>query len=155
MTSPSFSFASRFTRVVVLWLLAVVLPVQGAAVSVFTAKGPAHVHKPAEAPLVLEDIRRWKPAPVLRAHVFTALGHFHAGAAPQRHLHAGDDGTVVPTAADEPEADAAPGAVPVLVLIPDIAVHAPPRTSDRITPGPLWALRTGFIEPLDRPPRRA
>ena len=148
-------FAARLTRVVVLWLLALVLPLQSAAVGVFTAIGPAHVHRAAEAPLVLTDFRRWRPTPVAKAHVFTAVGHFHAGTASQRHYHNVDDGSVVRTEAKAPDADEAlsAAAVSVLALIPAVAMWAAPRATASIDTGPLWALRTGFTGPLDRPPR--
>ena len=148
----------RLTRIVVLWLLALVLPLQGAAVGVFTAIGPAHVHRAAEAPpLVLTDFRRWKPTPLAQAHVFAALGHFHAGTVSQRHYHGVDDGSVVRTDANAPDADEAlsAAAVSVLALIPAAMMWAAPHAAAPLDAGPLWALRTGFIGPLDRPPRSA
>ena len=157
MSFASAPFASRFTRVVVLWLLAIVLPLQGAAVGIFGALGPAHVHKAADAPLVLEDVRRWKPAPRAQAHVFTAFGHFHASATPQRHHHAVDDGSVVRTDADAADADEAPGAsaVSVLALIPSMTMQVPSSAAAERNHGPLWAASTGFVHPPERPPRPA
>ena len=150
-------FTSRLTRSVVLWLLAVVLPVQGAAVGVFTALGPAHVHRAPDAPLVLHDVRRWKPAVATPTHVFAGWGHFHAGTAPQRHHHAIDDGSVVRSAADTPDADEAlsASALSVLALIPAVPAWAPPRATASLDAHPLWAPQTGFIRLLDRPPRLA
>lgn len=151
-------FTARLTRTVVLWLLALVLPLQGAAVGVFTAMGPAHVHRAAEGPpLVLTDFRRWKPSSVAPVHVFAALGHFHAGTASQRHHHDADDGSVVRTEANAPDADEAlsAAAVSVLVLIPAVMMWAAPHTVPSLDAGPLWAPRTGFTGRLDRPPRRA
>jgi hypothetical protein len=43
----------------------------------------------------------------------------------------------------------------VLALIPAVAKCALPRAPVRVCESPLWALQTGFTEPLDRPPRRA
>ena len=151
-------FAANLTRTIVLWLLALVLPLQGAAVGVFTAMGPAHVHRIAEAaPLVLTDFRRWKPTPVAQAHVFAALGHFHAGAASQRHYHDVDDESVVRIEANAPDADEAlsAAAVSVLALIPAVMAWVAPQAVASLDAGPLWAPRTGFTGRLERPPRRA
>ena len=154
----------RLTRTLVMALLAIVLPVQGAAAGVFSAIGPAHLHQsvraaPAAA-LVLEDFRRWKPAPVVQTHVFTALGHVHAGASPQRHHHAVDDASVVRTGGDGPldgpDADGAlsASAVSVLALIPGAAVWtAAEATADPAT-RPSWTWLTGFTQPLERPPQQ-
>jgi hypothetical protein len=131
-------FTSRATRWIVTCLLAVVLPVQGAAIGVFAAKGPAHVHQPTRAaPLVLEDFRRWRPASVAQAHVFAA-------------------DSVVQTGTGGADADEALGAhaLSVLALIPNVDKRALPWAPGTLSAGPLWALQTGFIEPLDRPPRR-
>ena len=143
------------TRLVVLWLIALVLPLQGAAAGVFGALGPAHLHQRAASTLVLEDVRRWRPAPTLQAHAPGGFGHAHARAAPQRHHHAADDGSVVRTGADPADADEAPGAsaVPVLALIPEgptwLHRHDPMAAVAR----PLWSLRTGFTRHPARPPK--
>lgn len=143
-------------RVIVMWMIALVLPLQGAAVGAFGAMGSAHVHAVAKPALVLEDVRRWKPRAASQRHVFVQLGHFHASAAPQRHHHAADDGSVVRTGNDALDADEAPGAgaLSVLALIPCVVRWALPRQRDEFEAGPRWALRTTFIEPLDRPPRQ-
>jgi hypothetical protein len=158
MTTPCFiaRLATRLTRAAVLCLLVIVLPLQGAAVAAFSVIGPAHVHKPAPAPLVLEDLRRWRPAPVAQAHVFTALGHFHASAAPQRHHHATDDASAVRTDTNGPDTDEAlsVSSVPLLVPIPAVQTWQPLRAATAPDAGPLWALRTGFRSRLDRPPQR-
>jgi hypothetical protein len=150
------TFATRLTRAVVLCLLVIVLPLQGAAAAAFSAMGPAHVHKAAAAPLVLEDLRRWRPAPVAQAHVFAAIGHFHAGAAPQRHHHAGGDASTVRTDANGPDTDEAlsVSGVPMLAPIPAVHTWAPLCTALAPDAGPRWALRTGFSSRLDRPPQR-
>ena len=142
-------------------LLAIVLPLHGVAVSVFTVMGPAHVHNAAPAaPLVLEDFRRWKSAPVVQAHVLAGLGHFHARATPQRHHHAIDDGTVQRTGGDGPldgaDADGAltPAVVPVLALIPTVAIWAASNGTATAAARAPWSVLTGFTQPLDRPPQR-
>ena len=152
-------------RIAVLWLLAIVLPLQGSALAMFAAMGPAHMHVQAQpaTPLVLEDFRRWRPAPVAQAHVFTSLGHFHASAAPQRHHHAFDDTSVVRTddtgasnGADIDEALTASGSLAgVLALIPALAPWHAAKLSRAIEPGPLWTPQTGFTLRADRPPKRA
>jgi hypothetical protein len=157
MTTPfTAALATRLTRAMVLCLLAIVLPLQGAAAAAFSAIGPAHVHKAEATPLVLEDLRRWRPAPVAQAHVFTALGHFHASAAPQRHHHATDDASTVRTEANGPDADEAlsVSSVPLLAPIPAVQTWQPLRAATAPDAGPLWALRTGFRGRLDRPPQR-
>ena len=61
---PDKILISRSVHHLLAWLLALVLPLQGMAVGVFTAMGPAHIHEPADAHWVLTDFRRWKPSPV-------------------------------------------------------------------------------------------
>jgi hypothetical protein len=156
MSNPRLPCTHRVTRVIVMWMIALVLPLQGVAVAAFGAMGPAHVHAAPKAALVLEDFRRWKPTAVGKEHVYTALGHFHASAAPQRHHHAADDGSVVRIGTEAQDADEAPGAgaLSVLALIPCVARWAPPRQRDELEASPRWAPHSGFIEPLDRPPRQ-
>ena len=145
-----------------MWLLALVLPLQGSAVGVFAVMGPSHLHKPAEPALVLTDFRRWRPSPGLQTHVVSRLGHAHASAAPQRHFHDPLDGGVVGSgdidASGPLDADEARGAslspAAVLAMIPAAPVWAPRAGPDALAERPLWALRTSFTEPLDRPPRR-
>lgn len=151
------AFSARITRIAVWWLIALVLPMQGAAVVVFGAMGPAHVHRSSEAPLLLEDFRRWKPAPVAATHVFAALGHSHADASPQRHHHPAGDASIQRIGSDLDEADEGPGtsAVSVLALIPSSTPWLPPTASVRTVAGPQWALRTAFITPFERPPKPA
>ena len=150
-------FAQRTTRLLVMWLLALVLPLQGAALGVFAAKGPAHLHKvaAATAPLVLDDVRRWRVAPVAEPHVLVALGHTHAGNASQRHYHARSDASVVVTGADAPDTDEAVGAggLSVLALIPSLAAPGAGSAAPPAVPHSGWQPRTGFTVPLDRPPR--
>lgn len=146
-------------RALVLWLVALVL-LQGTAAMVFGALGRSHTHSPvqqraAAATLVLEDVRRWKPAPVRQARAPGGFGHRHTGAAAQRHHHAADDGSVVRSAADPTEADEAggPSAVPVLALIPAgpawLHRHQPVAAEARAP----WRLRTGFTRHPERPPK--
>ena len=158
-------------RFVVMWLAALVLPLQGTAVGVFSAMGPAHIHQRAEAPRVLEDVRRWRPAVAASAPAYAAalawVGHSHPDAAPQRHHHAADDDSVQRTEANSPldnaDADEAMGAsglsalsaLSVLALIPALRAWADAAASTDAASRPPWAMRTGFVEFPDRPPKRA
>ena len=161
MSSPHRAlFVERSTRLLVLWLLALVLPLQGAAIGVFAAKGPAHLHaaanpRAAARPLVLDDVRRWKPSPLAGSHLRSAREHTHGGHSPLRHHHGRSDASVVLTGTDAPETDEAVGAggLSVLALIP---LLAPPRAGDvspPAVPRSGWQPSTGFTVPLDRPPR--
>ena len=148
----------RLARLLVMWLLAIVLPLQSTAVGVFAAKGPSHVHRAAAATLVLEDVRRWKPAPVARGPVFASLAHSHehAGGQALRHLHGRDDASVVTTGDDTELADEALGAssLSVLALIPAFALPSHHEAASPEMARAGWRPLTGFIEPLDRPPRQ-
>jgi hypothetical protein len=86
-------------RSIFIWLLAVLLPVQGTLAAALMTAGPAHVHVQSALapPGVLVDFRRVLPdAPPQPGHVLTAFGHFHRGASVQRHHHASNDASVVP-----------------------------------------------------------
>ena len=143
-----------------LWLLAFALPLQGAAFGVFAAKGPAHLHMTANpsaaaGPLVLDDVRRWKAAPIAQPQVLASVRHFHTGPSAQRHHHARNDASVVATGADAADTDEAVGSggLSVLALIPSLT---PPRAGEATASAVQhsgWQPRTGFTVPLDRPPR--
>ena len=163
MSLADHSFSRRSIRCLVMWLLAVVLPLQGTAVGVFAVMGPAHIHKQTDAPLVLTDFRRWRPSPVRETHVFTFSGHVHGSASLQRHFHAYDDASVVRTGDDGPlnSLDADEGSTSgtslasVLAMIPAVTAWAPLKGPSSLAERSHWTLRTGFIEPLDRPPKLA
>lgn len=141
-----------------LWLLALVLPLQGAALVVFAAKGPAHLHGvAATTPLVLEDLRRWKPSIASTARVTARAGHVHGSAAAERHHHARDDSSVIRTPDDTGDADGALGtsAPPVLAMIPAQGAWGTPERVVAANAAPLDALKTRHVSPLDRPPRAA
>lgn len=161
MSSPHRAlFIERSTRLLVLWLLAFVLPLQGTALAVFAAKGPAHLHtaanlKAGARPLVLEDVRRWKPSLVAGSHLRSAREHTHAGRSPLRHHHARSDASVVVTGADAPETDEAVGSggLSVLALIPSLTLPSAGEAAPPTVPRFGWQPRTGFTVRLDRPPR--
>ena len=161
MSSPYRALlAQRITRLLVLWLLALALPLQGAALGVFGAQGPAHLHMAANPsaaarPLVLDDVRRWKTAPIAQPHVLASVGHFHTSPSAQRHHHARNDASVVATGADAPDTDEAVGSggLSVLALIPSLASPRAGEAAAPAVPHSGWQPRTGFTVPLDRPPR--
>ena len=154
-----------------MWLMAFVLPLQGTAVGVFSALGPAHIHQSTELRLVLDDVRRWRPTPVAAPPAYAAalawVGRSHPDAAPRRHHHAADDASVLRTEAhgplDSADADEAQGAsglsalsaLSVLALIPALPVWADATTSNAAAARPPWAMRTGFVDFPHRPPKRA
>ena len=155
-------FSRRPARLALMWLIAMVLSLQGMAVSVFTALGPFHIHKAAQAVLVLEDIRRWKLSPV-RESLPALLGHSHASASAQRHYHALDDSTVVKQGVD-PTANGSSvddGMSAGSLLAPFWAMSSgtiawqPLQTSNALTFGPFWTSTSAVVEPHERPPRRA
>ena len=145
-----------------IWLLALLLPLQATAAGVFTVMGPAHYHKLSQAPLVLNDFRRWHPTPLPQTQAFALLGHSHGAAAQQRHHHASGDPSVVRTAQDgpmnSPEVDEGPSAAAslasVLAMLPECVPWEPSRSVGPLATRAEWALLTGFDAPLDRPPMR-
>lgn len=155
------AFSRRPLRLVLMWLLAWVLPLQGTAVGVFTALGPAHTHQAADASLVLTDFRRWKSAPVREPGFFAFSGHFHGSAMAQRHHHAHDDTSVVRTGEDsvtrsaevEDGLNASASLASVLALMPVVVAWAPSALGDSLGLPPLWRPLTGFARPLERPPK--
>lgn len=149
---------TRVTRLLVLWLLALVLPLQGAALGVFAAKGPAHLHRAAAAPvLVLEDTRRWKPVTAMPGHANVQFVHLHNSAAKQRHLHARDDGSVMGSADATVDTDEALGtsALSVLALIPELGAWRSPERVCAAGAAVAQAMQTRCVAPLDRPPRNS
>jgi len=144
-----------------MWLLAWVLTLQGTAVGVFTALGPAHTHQAADSSLVLTDFRRWRPAPVRKVGFFASLGHFHGSAMVQRHHHSHDDNSVVRTGEDsvsrsvdvEEGLNAGASLASVLALMPVVVAWIPSALDNSLGWHLLWTPVTGFVERLDRPPK--
>ena len=151
---------ARRLRVLVMWLLALVLPLQGTAAGVFGVLGPNHIHRGAQrasATLVLEDVRRWKrPVAEAPAHLLVGLGHFHAGASAERHRHAQSDDSVVAVKGDPADGDEAPGfdIVSGLALLPTVTVWSGAARHTVRTAWRPWAARCVSVEPLERPPRQ-
>jgi hypothetical protein len=147
------------------WLLALLLPLQGAAAGVAAASGPAHVHRPtAGAHLVLDDLRRSVPTVARHVHLATLGQHAHSGSDVARHHHAAGDTSVVPlpddllnllaqaSQGDDAAAGAALGAL--LAVLPD-GLHwaaLPLEHAAAIAPPQAW--RSHVPEPDERPPRR-
>jgi hypothetical protein len=149
----------HFARLFVMWLIALVLPLQTAAVGVFAALGPAHIHQQLSAkPLVLHDFRRGKLPPAARQHVFASLGHFHADTSVARHRHAADDASVVAVHDDgvDGSGESAGGnGLSLFALAPALfAWSAPPAATSAIEHA-RWQPLAGFTVPIERPPRRS
>ena len=149
-------------RPVLVWLLALLLPMQAMAAGVFTVMGPAHFHKPSQAPLVLNDFRRWHPSPLPQPAAFAFSGHSHGAATQQRHHHARGDASVVRSGQDGPmnslDADEGPSAAASLASVLAILLEWPAwKPCPSVAPLAShagWALLTGFDRPPDRPPMR-
>ena len=160
----SYTFTHRCLRCGVMWLLALVLPLQGTAMAVFNVMGPAHVHAASASvhrSMVLNDFRRAAPMPASRAAAgVVSPGHSHK-LLPQRHRHALADRTVVRSSEDGAirslEADEAmslsASLVSVLALVPAIVLWRPPQAQGALVLHRRWVPTTGFSQPLERPPR--
>jgi hypothetical protein len=142
------------------WILAVLLPLQATAANALAARGPLHVHR-VQAIVVLEDVRRASTQPTVAArHVALAVGHFHARV-PERHQHALDDASVVTI--DDGASATLDGAT-ALAAAAFAGSAAPPTTpvvwSDA-SPRDVRATRTAWSplsrdpERIERPPRAA
>ena len=146
-----------------LWLLAIALPMQATACAMAVAHGPAHVHRQAAGAVALEDFRRAPPGPsVERLVAAPAWGHVHASGLPERHRHGRFDASVVKTGAAHDAADVDEGTAPAasagaflaLPPAPHDAGYAGPRAA---TPAPRRDTRfsTRHPAPPDKPPRAA
>ena len=158
-----FAVNRRFTRLALMWLLAVVVPLQGMAVGIFTALGPSHIHKAAKSVLVLEDVRRWKPSPVRESKVRTLWGHSHESASTQRHYHRFDEVSVVnqgiDVSANGSSVDDGLSTGSFLasfwVLKSEAAAWQPLQASNVLASRPSWTSMSVVVEPHDRPPKSA
>ncbi len=141
-----------------MWLLALVIPLQGTAAGVFGVLGPSHIHRGAQrapAALVLEDVRRWKaPVAEVPVHLLAGFGHFHAGADAKRHRHATGDDSVVALKGEPVDGDEAPGLdiVSGLALVPTVAVWTSAAQGSAHGAWRPWSARCVSVEPLERPP---
>ena len=138
--------------------MALLLLLQGAAVGMLRAAGPAHRHATADATLVLDDVRRGPAIPIatLQPH-----GHDHAGVA--RHHHARSDASVVRVdgewrvaegGGDGDGAGSVGTASMAFLALPSsgLAVtRAVARTALRPAAG--WSLQTHVPDHPERPPR--
>lgn len=162
MSSVSRPLSRRSLRLVLMWLLALVLPLQGTAVGVFTVMGPLHIHQPADDSVVLTDFRRWRPSAKSPNQLLAAVGHFHGAESPQRHRHefdapgaerVGDDISLNSPDADE-GLSANASLASVLALLPANGVWVAPKSAVVLPWRPSWIPRTGFTVPPDQPPRQ-
>ena len=142
---------------IVVWLLAILLPLHAAAASALAVRGPLHVHR-APTVVVLEDVRRASTsAAVALRHVALPFGHFHAGA-PERHRHAVGDASVVAIddGASAVDGDAALAAAafagsvapPTARFVWSVTAPADVRATRA-----AWIPRTRDPAPPERPPR--
>ena len=130
-------FSRALHRQILIWLLAVALPMQAAACAATAIRGPAHVHRPVAGAVALEDFRRAPPqALFLDRRAAPDLGHAHAFDLPQRHPHVRFDASVVKLGGaadaadtDEGAAPASPAAAFVALLPVPPSWHAGPRVS--------------------------
>lgn len=129
-------FSHALHRRLLIWLLAVALPVQAAVCATLAVRGPAHVHQWTAGAVALEDFRRAPPHGVfLDRRAVPAVGHVHAFDLPQRHPHARFDPSVVKTGAadaadaDESVAPTSPAAAFVALLPAPPSWQAGPRAS--------------------------
>lgn len=159
MTYPASARSLHGLGRLLVWMLAVLSPLQAAAASVLAVRGPLHVHR-APAVVVLEDVRRASTAPaIVVRHVALPIGHFHAGV-PERHRHAIDDASVVVLddggsttldrdAALAAAAFAASAAPPAARFV--WSARSPRDVRAMTEP---WTPRTHDPAPPERPPRR-
>lgn len=131
---------------------------------VFTAMGPAHIHKPTEAVLVLEDIRRWKPRPARQPKLWALGGHSHGSVwVQQRHYHAHDDTSVVDVGADPGVSGSGAGEslsasaslAAFWALRPGAISWEPSQAANALASRPLWSPMSVVVDPLERPPKAA
>ena len=140
---------SKFLRMVLTWMLAVALPLQGYAVHAMAACGPAH-HRPAAAVAEMAQMAQMAQMP----------SHHHDGAAAEHHATATDQAEAAddPAASDGKSAQASKcsvcasccnaAAIAVatfnldLVPVMPVTVATVPVVHDRMLPGGL-----------ERPPR--
>lgn len=137
-------------RRIVVWLLALVLPLQGLAATLVQVRGPAHVHARSEARTVLVDFRR----PPSLAHV-----HAHGVA---HHHHGADDASVTFVDGDrfgdaQPhDAGTAGDAAGAFLPLPAEAVRWLGAAIGHLRrAGPAWTPTTTDPTRLERPPRSA
>ena len=163
MALTLFAFSGPSMRLVPMWLLAVVLALQGMTVGIFSALGPSHIHKAAQSILVLQDVRHWKPSPVRKSALSALLGHSHGSASAQRHHHAFDDLSVinldVDSAANGSGVDEGLSAGALLASFWPLSSHfvtwQPLHGSNALAARPFWTSTSVVVMPHDRPPKSA
>ncbi len=160
----AFDFRPGARRRVTIWLLALILPLQGLSATLVQAHGPAHRHVQTSPGLVLTDFRRdlgarTEVSPVEQAVVDVFHGHSHAGT--KFHYHALDDTTVVYVdgqgfagSSGHDDGAATEGGLaffplPVTGQATVMAGHA----THCLASGSLWAPTSVISTPLERPPQ--
>lgn len=153
----------RRLRLLAAWLLAVLVPLQGLAVTLIQVRGPGHTHVVVPARIVLVDFRRdIGPSPRTQDPLegIADAWHGHSHGTAQFHHHAFDDRSVVYAdgerfggAIDHDDGtglDAAPAFLPLPSALPSWAA-ACLRQAD--ISGPLWTPTAAGSARLERPPR--
>lgn len=153
MTSRCTAAASPIATRWLIWLLLVVLPLQGMAAVVAELRGPSHRHAASE--------ELWIPQMSVR-HSLAPMQHAHAHANAERHHHARSDTTVI----EVPSADGAE-AIAVddgsnsggsggtfLALIPSAHAAPPFEARNSLHAADPGSFQTRYPGRLERPPAR-
>lgn len=156
----------RHLRLLVVWLLALVVPLQGLAVCLLQVRGPGHAHVQAtEDTLLGADFRRnlgrrMTVDPVRRVLLEAAHGHPHFEA--RFHYHAMDDASVRYVDGDGfggalgDDGGAAGDGLAWFVPLPASGVRwSDPGQGALPDAGPRWTPTGAFRPRLDRPPSLA
>ena len=156
MTRVCNSGCSDALRRIVLWVLVLMLPLQGMAATLRTALGPLHVHRYAEVQHV--DFSHGTPVrPTDDNQVLVSAAHGHDDAAPARHHHSHDDASVERLGndtADDGDA-AAPAVAPFAALMPSACSWQTSDAAHVYAMCNAWPLLTHVPMAIERPPRAA
>ncbi len=175
MPFASIRSARRSSSLLLMCVLALALAVslQGMAAGMLAAKGPAHMHRQAEALLwaqgftLLSDFRRddgeGKRPKQSTAIAESAYRDDAISVAPQRHHHPRNDASVLRSepqrlidaaGGDEGASPAASGAF-FLAVLPTALTWPPSAAAQSLPSRPTWPSSTRYPGRLERPPRHA
>lgn len=152
---------AALARPLLVWLLALICPLQASAALAFAVEGPLHSHRLAARAAVLIDFRRdIAPAVGAESHTVFGLGHFHVHAAAQRHRHAESDASVVRSTADlagQLASDEGGGLLislaSFLAMISSSNSWQPPAAAHALPMPMLWSASDCTPRRTERPPR--
>jgi hypothetical protein len=142
------------------WLLALLLPMQGVTAAALMAMGPLHVHKHVEsAPAHAHARQRASALEPRTAHILAAFGHVHASAAAERHHHPHADASVVHAAEhagpDRDDNRVSPSLASFVALVSQNAEPLPAGGAQPLVEPPAWFALTRYPKGIERPPRRS